>query len=61
MGEPLAFGIPEGGIEPFLKARGFAQITNITHVDLERLYFQGKTKAGRVAPMYAIVSAASSF
>jgi len=56
-GENLVFGIPEGTIEPFLTQRGFTEVTNVTHIDLERLYFQGKTSARQIAPAYAIVSA----
>ncbi len=56
-GENLIFGIPQGTIAPFLTQRGFTHITNITHTDLHQLYFQDKTPARQVAPIYAIASA----
>lgn len=59
MGEPLIFGIPQGEIEPFLKERGLLLRTLVTHVELEQLYFQGKTNNRQVASMYAIASAAT--
>ncbi len=59
-GEALNFGIPFGTIEAFLTERGFTGITAVTHTDLERLYFQGKTAARQVASVYAIVSASAT-
>lgn len=58
-GEDISFGIPEGTSETFLKEQGFTRVAHATHRDLERLYFQGKTPARQVAPIYAIVSARS--
>ncbi len=53
-GEQLGFSIPAGTIVSFLTQRGFTDIVDITHADLERLYFQG---AKEVASIYGIVSA----
>ncbi len=55
-GESLVFGIAEGSVEAFLTERGLSAIANVTHEDLERLYFQGKVPARHVAPIFAIVS-----
>jgi methyltransferase (TIGR00027 family) len=55
--ESLSFGIPEGQIESFLTARGFAQVKNVSHADLHRLYFTGKRQKRTVAPGYGIVAA----
>ncbi len=56
-GERLVFGIPAGEIEAFLSARGFAQVKDMGHAELHRLYFTGKRQARRVAAGYHIVVA----
>lgn len=57
-GEALIFGIPEGGIEEFLRARGFDLVENVTGEDLKRMYFTGANARRQVAPVYAIAIAA---
>lgn len=59
-GEGLIFGIEEGQIEGFLRARGFTQIQNLTSEDLRRLYCTGVNQARTIAPIYAIVHATVS-
>ena len=59
-GEGLVFGIEEGQVEAFLRARGYTQIQNVTSKDLERIYFTGVNQARLVAPTYAIVHAATA-
>jgi methyltransferase (TIGR00027 family) len=56
-GEGLVFGIDEGQVEAFLRARGYAQIKNVTSQDLERIYFTGVNRTRTVAPVYAIAYA----
>ena len=56
-GEGLVFGIPIGGIQAFLEARGFSQVKNADHVALEKAYFSAGSRPRRVADGYAIVSA----
>lgn len=38
-GEPFKFGIKEGGVENFLKERGFSQIQNVSSDDYKEAYF----------------------
>ncbi|MBN1439274.1 MAG: SAM-dependent methyltransferase [Anaerolineales bacterium] len=59
-GEGLKFGIEPGEIEPFLKARGFGRIANMTAGDLHRKYFTGANRIRTVAPIYAIARATVS-
>lgn len=56
-GEQLTFSIPAGTIVPLLTQRGFTEVVDITHTDLERLYFQGTGPRREVAPIYGIASA----
>jgi methyltransferase (TIGR00027 family) len=56
-GEGLSFGIEEGTIEEFLRARGFAGIVNLTADDLHKKYFTGVNQKRTVAPVYAVVHA----
>lgn len=56
-GEGLVFGIEEGQVEAFLRARGYTQIQNVTSQDLERICFTGVNQARTIAPIYAIVHA----
>lgn len=56
-GEELTFGIEEGGIEEFLKARGFGPVKNVSRKELEEAYFTGKNKERRVASGYSIATA----
>lgn len=48
-GEPILFGIPEEGVEAFLKRRGFSQVRNVTSDDYERMYFHGKNKGRKLS------------
>jgi methyltransferase (TIGR00027 family) len=57
-GEGLIFGIEEGGVEDFLRARGFGRILNVTADDLHAKYFTGANQKRSVAPIYAIARAA---
>jgi methyltransferase (TIGR00027 family) len=52
--EVLGFGIEEGQIEPFLAARGFSQVRNVTGADLHERYFKGKNARRKVNAGYAI-------
>ncbi len=56
-GEAIRFGIPEGQVAAFLRARGFDDVKDVTAADLHRLYFTGVNENKSVAPVYAIVSA----
>src|SRR5271157_4807433 len=40
-GEPLQFGIKEGGLETFLAQRGFCRIQDVTSEDYKKAYFHG--------------------
>jgi methyltransferase (TIGR00027 family) len=55
-GEGLVFGIPIGGMQAFLEARGFTQVQNADHVTLEKAYY-GDSRPRKVADGYAIASA----
>lgn len=55
-GEGMVFGIPEGTIESFLRARGFREIQKASGGDLERAYFS-KQNGYNVARVYAIALA----
>jgi O-methyltransferase involved in polyketide biosynthesis len=52
--EVLSFGIEQGQIEPFLAARGFSQVRNVTGTDLHERYFKGKNARRKVNAGYAI-------
>jgi methyltransferase (TIGR00027 family) len=54
--EVLSFGIEEGQIEPFLKARGFKQVVNVSGSELRARYFTGKNAARKVSQGYAIAA-----
>jgi len=56
-GEGLVFGIEQGQVEEFLRARGYTQIQNVTAQDLKRIYFTGVNQTRAIAPIYAIVHA----
>jgi methyltransferase (TIGR00027 family) len=56
-GEGLIFGIEEGQIEAFLRARGYAQIKNMSSADLREVYLTGVNQTRVIAPIYAIVHA----
>jgi methyltransferase (TIGR00027 family) len=56
-GEGLIFGIEEGEIEAFLRARGYTQIENMTSNDLKKAYLTGVNQTRIIAPIYAIVHA----
>jgi methyltransferase (TIGR00027 family) len=55
-GEGMVFGIPEGTIETFLRARGYREIKKASGGDLERAYFS-KENGYSVARVYAIAIA----
>jgi len=54
-GEQIVFGIPAGTLVSFLTQRGFTDVVDITHTDLEQLYFQGTKR--EVASIYGIAVA----
>jgi methyltransferase (TIGR00027 family) len=56
-GEGLTFGIDEGTVEPFLKARGFRQVRDMDANGLRQAYFVGKNAGRKVASGYGIVVA----
>lgn len=56
-GEGLTFGIPEGTVADFLRARGYKNIRSIDSQELKPLYFTGKNAGRKVIAGYAIVSA----
>ncbi|MBN2084402.1 MAG: SAM-dependent methyltransferase [Anaerolineales bacterium] len=56
-GEGLTFGIDQGKIGEFLRARGFDRIVDITSEDLHAKYFTGANRARAIAPIYAIAQA----
>jgi methyltransferase (TIGR00027 family) len=56
-GEGLVFGIEEGQVEAFLRARGYTRVQNVTSKDLERFYFTGVNQKRTIAPIYAIAHA----
>ena len=43
-GEPLQFGIKEGGVDSFLAERGFSHIHNVTSDDYKSAYFHDANK-----------------
>ena len=54
-GEGLTFGIPEGTVERFLRARGFHQVKNVNTAELKTDYFSGKNDNRKVVGGYGIV------
>jgi methyltransferase (TIGR00027 family) len=56
-GEGLIFGIEEGTIGEFLRARGFTRVVDMTADDLHAKYFTGANLKRTVAPVYAIARA----
>ncbi len=56
-GEPLKSGIPDGGVEAFLAARGFSNIRNVTGEDYRRMYFHGKNSDRQICDLLSFVSA----
>ena len=56
-GEGLTFGIEEGQIEDYLLERGFQQIHDANHQELESKYFTGENHNRRVASGYSIATA----
>jgi methyltransferase (TIGR00027 family) len=54
-GEGLTFGIPEGTAGMFLRARGFAQVKDVTVDDLKAAYFTGKNANRKIVDGYGIV------
>jgi methyltransferase (TIGR00027 family) len=55
-GEGLTFGIPKGGLESFLKQRGFRQVQDINATGLKQAYFSGQNAARKVAGGYGIAT-----
>lgn len=53
-GEPFKFGIKEGGVENFLKERGFSQIQNVSSDDYKEAYFPDDRE---VCSLYTFVHA----
>jgi methyltransferase (TIGR00027 family) len=54
-GEGLTFGIPEGTVGAFLRARGFQQVKDVTTDELKAAYFTGKNASRKVVGGYGIV------
>jgi len=54
-GEGLTFGIPEGEVETFLKARGFWQVEDVNVDHLKSTYFTGKNVGRKIVGGYGIV------
>jgi methyltransferase (TIGR00027 family) len=57
IGERLAFGIPQGGVEDFLSKRGFHQVVNATCKDMRHALFTGANRKRRFTPLMATVHA----
>ena len=56
LGEPFAFGIPRGGAQEFLAARGFELLQDVDHDGLDRAYFSGQRR--RACPIFSVAHAA---
>jgi methyltransferase (TIGR00027 family) len=56
-GEGLTFGIDVGGVESFLKERGFRQVRDMDAEGLRRAYFAGKNAGRKIASGYGVVVA----
>lgn len=57
IGEPLQFGIEDGGVETFLSERGFSKIQTVTSEDYKRAYFQGVNGGRDVCSLMSFVHA----
>lgn len=57
IGEPLQFGIEDGGVEAFLSQRGFSHVKNVTSEDYKRAYFHGANKDRAVCSLMSFVHA----
>ncbi len=55
--ERIQFGLEVDEVEPFLTARGFMQIENLTHSALHARYFRGAAAGREVTDVCGIVSA----
>ena len=55
--EKFTFGIEEGRIEDYLRARGFQQVHEVNNEELERMYCTGENRGRRVVSGISIVSA----
>ena len=55
--EKFTFGIEEGRIEEYLRARGFKQIHEVNNEELEGMYCTGENRGRRVISGVSIVSA----
>jgi methyltransferase (TIGR00027 family) len=55
--EPFVFGIAQGGIEPFLVARGFGAVRDVGAEDLGGRYLHGGRKHNYIKPWWRIVHA----
>lgn len=56
-GERIQFGLEVDEVEPFLAARGFVEIENVTSAQLHDRYFRGAAAQRKVANLSGIVSA----
>ncbi len=56
-GEPLIFGIQEGGAEKFLHDKGFSQVKDVTPQSLKSTYFKGKNTKIKTYPFWGFVHA----
>jgi methyltransferase (TIGR00027 family) len=59
-GAPLQFGIKEGKIEEFFKARGFYAVTNVTSASCKEKYFKNASCNRTVSPVFNFVHATVS-
>ncbi len=57
IGERLAFGIPQGGVEDFLGNRGFHQVVNATCKDMRNAFAIGSNSERKLTPWLATVHA----
>jgi len=56
-GEGLTFGIEEGGVDTFLKKRGFHQVWDMDANGLKQAYFTGRNVGRKIASGYGIAIA----
>lgn len=56
-GETLRFGLDDGDLEPFLRARGFQVVDRAARGDLRRAYFGGWRRLRRLTPLFTLLHA----
>ncbi|OPY49444.1 MAG: Leucine carboxyl methyltransferase [Methanosaeta sp. PtaU1.Bin060] len=56
-GEPLQFGIVDGGVDAFLSQRRFSKIKNVTSEDYKKAYFHGANKDRTVCSLMSFAHA----